>query len=130
MTEIQKAIEGLEEAYGSYRHMENQPVAKHIAKAAEVLKGIDYAIKEIQFRKEDNLKCSDMPELLQTGIDIGYNTALKLLGKKAPNENREKIIKEFEYEVKNFSPNCTSDEYFKNCCKAVLDLLKEETSEE
>lgn len=130
MTEVQKALEGLADAYKAFQHMGNQPVAKQIAKGIEVLKGVDYAIKEIESLKEDNLKRDDMPELFQTGIDVGFNSALRLLSKKAPNENKEKIIKEFESEVKNFFPSCTSDKYFKECCEAVLEILKEKAPEE
>ena len=38
----------------------------------------------------------------------------------------EKVINEFESQVKSFSPACSSDEQFKECCEAVLELLKEQ----
>ena len=38
----------------------------------------------------------------------------------------ENIINEFESQVKLFAPACTSDEQFKECCKAVLELLKKQ----
>lgn len=36
----------------------------------------------------------------------------------------EKIINEFESQVKSFASACTSDEQFKECCEDVLELLK------
>ena len=38
----------------------------------------------------------------------------------------EKIINEFESQVKSFSPACSSDERFKECCELILELLKEQ----
>lgn len=37
---------------------------------------------------------------------------------------REKVIKEFEADIQDFSPADTSDERFKEVCNAVLALLK------
>lgn len=38
----------------------------------------------------------------------------------------EKVIKEYEFMVRDFCPACTSDERYLEVMKAVLDLLKEQ----
>ena len=45
------------------------------------------AIKEIEERKDFNLKCDGQPEWLRKGIDIGLNTALDILKGKAGEVN-------------------------------------------
>lgn len=40
--------------------------------------------------------------------------------------DREKVIKEYEFMVRDFCPACTSDERYLEVMKAVLDLLKEQ----
>ena len=40
--------------------------------------------------------------------------------------DREKVIKEFEWQIAHFSPSDTSDEQFKEVCKIILDLMKEQ----
>jgi len=44
--------------------------------------------------------------------------------------DREKVIIEFERCIGFFSPADTSDDYFKCVCQRVLELLKEQKSEE
>ena len=40
--------------------------------------------------------------------------------------NREKVIKDFETEIMNFTPSCTSDELLKEIMETALELLKEQ----
>lgn len=40
--------------------------------------------------------------------------------------NREKVIKDFESEIMNFTPACTSDELLKEVMETALELLKEQ----
>ena len=43
--------------------------------------------------------------------------------------NREKIIKDFESEIMNFTPACTSDELLKEIMETALELLKQDGCE-
>ena len=40
--------------------------------------------------------------------------------------NREKVIKDFETEIMNFTPACTSDELLKEIMETALELLKQD----
>jgi hypothetical protein len=44
--------------------------------------------------------------------------------------DRERIINEFKQAVGSFTPADTSDEYFKELCCSVLELLKEQDESE
>lgn len=43
--------------------------------------------------------------------------------------NREKVIKDFESEIMNFTPACTSDELLKEIMETALELLKNDGCE-
>ena len=40
--------------------------------------------------------------------------------------NREKVIKDFETDIMNFTPACTSDELLKEIMETALELLKQD----
>lgn len=71
----------------------------------------------------------DIKDIQRIGLvsHIGNRKKKKRKGSKMDND--EKIINEFESQVKSFTPACTSDERFKECCESVLELLKDQNAE-